>query len=114
MANLKMPKDEKEIRSMTASDVRKSYIELADTYKKILDDELVRCVNCGEWLARSNFYISKKYKSGFYPVCKENTFLKNTIAKHIFLCYNLKAVYRKRAVDSRLIVMRAGLHRVSG
>ena len=61
MAYLKMPKDEKEIKSMTAANLRKSYNDLAGTYKKIMDDDIIRCVDCGEWLARSNFYVSKKY-----------------------------------------------------
>ena len=71
MAYLKMPKDEKEVKSMTAANLRKSYNDLAGTYKKIMDDDIIRCVDCGEWLARSNFYVSKKYKTGIYPVCKK-------------------------------------------
>lgn len=71
MAYLKMPKDAKEVKGMTASEVRKSYNDIADTYKKMLDGDLIRCVDCGEWLSRSNFYVSKKYDVGIYPICKK-------------------------------------------
>ena len=71
MAYMKDPKTEDEIKKMTAPNLRKEYNTLADTYRKIVDGDLTMCVDCGEWLAKSNFYVSKKYKKGIYPVCKK-------------------------------------------
>ena len=56
---------------MTVANLKKEYNAIADSYRKILDNDVVRCVDCGDWLAKSNFYISKKYKTGIYPVCKK-------------------------------------------
>lgn len=71
MAYIRDPKTEDEIKKMTAPNLRKEYDALASTYKKIVDGDLIMCVDCGEWLSASNFYVSKKYKRGIYPVCKK-------------------------------------------
>ena len=71
MAYMRSPKTEDEVKKMTAPNLRKEYNTLAETYRKMIDGDLTMCVDCGEWLAQSNFYISKKYKTGTYPVCKK-------------------------------------------
>lgn len=71
MAYMKTPKTPAEIKKATAPTLRKEYAALADQYKKILNDELIKCPHCGEWLARSNFYKSSKYGLGYYPICKK-------------------------------------------
>ena len=71
MAYIRDPKTHDEVKKMTAAKLKKEYNAVAETYRKILDNDLVRCVDCGEWLAKSNFYVSKKYKIGIYPVCKK-------------------------------------------
>ena len=71
MAYIRDPKTPDEVKKMTAANLKKEYNAVAETYRKILDNDLVRCVDCGEWLAKSNFYVSKKYKTGIYPVCKK-------------------------------------------
>ena len=71
MAYMRSAKTEDEVKKMTAPNLRKEYNALADTYRKMVDGDLTMCVDCGEWLAQSNFYISKKYKTGIYPVCKK-------------------------------------------
>lgn len=71
MAYMRDPKTPEEVKKMTAANLKKEYNAIADIYRKMLDDDLIRCVDCGEWLAKSNFYVSKKYKIGIYPVCKK-------------------------------------------
>lgn len=71
MAYIRDPKTPDEVKKMTAANLKKEYNAVAGTYRKILDNDLVRCVDCGEWLAKSNFYVSKKYKTGIYPICKK-------------------------------------------
>lgn len=71
MAHMKEPLTQAQIAKLSAANVRKEYNDLANTYRKVIDDELIRCVDCGEWMAKSNFYNSKKYKTGFFPVCKK-------------------------------------------
>ena len=71
MAFLKVAKTDDEIKKLTISNLRKEYSSLAETYNKILDGDLVRCNNCGDWLSRTNFYSSKEYDFGIYPTCKK-------------------------------------------
>ena len=71
MAYMRSPKTEDEVKKMTAPNLRKEYNALAVTYRKMVDGDLTMCVDCGEWLAQSNFYISRKYKTGIYPICKK-------------------------------------------
>lgn len=71
MAFIRDPKTPEQVKKMTAANLRKEYNTIAETYRKILDNDIIRCVDCGEWLARSNFYTSRKYESGIYPVCKK-------------------------------------------
>lgn len=71
MAYMRDPKTPEEVKKMTVANLKKEYNAIADSYRKILDNDVVRCVDCGDWLAKSNFYISKKYKTAIYPVCKK-------------------------------------------
>lgn len=71
MAFLKNPKTSSYIKGLTLSALKKEYESLSNSYKKIANNEIIMCPNCGEWLARSNFYNSNKYKLGFYPICKK-------------------------------------------
>lgn len=71
MAYMRDPKTPEEVKKMTAANLKKEYNAVAETYRKILDDDLIKCVDCGEWLSKSNFYVSKKYRTGLYPVCKK-------------------------------------------
>lgn len=71
MAYMRDPKTPDEVKKMTSANLKKEYNIIAEAYRKMLDDELVKCVDCGEWLAKSNFYVSKKYKTGIFPVCKK-------------------------------------------
>lgn len=71
MAYLLQPKSEEEVKKMTISTLKKSYLALTEIYKKILDGDLVRCDCCGEFLARSNFYTTDDNVIGVYPTCKK-------------------------------------------
>lgn len=71
MANMPQAKTDEELKSLTVSNVKKAYSTLAQTYDKILENDLVYCPHCGTWKAASNFYTSNKTKSGLeHFACK--------------------------------------------
>lgn len=71
MASLKQAKSEADIKIMTVSQVKKSYIELADSYNKVIEQDFLLCPSCGEFITRNNFYSSNDYAIGVYPECKK-------------------------------------------
>lgn len=71
MAVLKPPKTKSEISRLTLAKVRDAYLEMADTYKKMLNADLVYCHKCNTYYSRNNFYSDKRYESGLFPVCKK-------------------------------------------
>lgn len=72
MAFMRTPKDEDVIKKITITNLRKEYLDLADYYLKVLNQETLLCPDCGDWLGRkTNFYVSKKYGSGYFPMCKK-------------------------------------------
>ena len=71
MASLRQAKNEAEIKAMTVSQARKAYVELADSYNKVLEQDFILCPSCGEFVTRKNFYSSNDYAIGIYPVCKK-------------------------------------------
>ena len=72
MAQLPQAKTDAEVAKMTLLPLRTEYKKLAERYNKILNDELCKCVCCGEFISTSNgFYEDKRYNSGFYPECKK-------------------------------------------
>lgn len=64
LAHLKQAKTEEQIKSLTVSNVKKEYNTLAKDYNKIINLEYVYCPCCGEFKTASNYYSSKKTKSG--------------------------------------------------
>lgn len=71
MANMPQAKTDEELKSLTVSNVKKAYSTLAQTYNKVLENDLVYCPHCGTWKAASNFYTSNKTKSGLeHFACK--------------------------------------------
>ena len=85
MAYLKLPKTEAEIKKMPAASVRKEYLVISKDYQSILDEDVIRCANCGEWWGKKNYYSSRKYKTGIFPVCKK--------------CILAKVEQRKKSTD---------------
>ena len=64
MAYLKQAKTPDEIKALTVNNVKKAYNELAEDYDKLVNLDYVYCPHCGDFKAASQFYSSKKTKSG--------------------------------------------------
>lgn len=68
MANIKQPKNELELKQLTLANLRKAYLDLADVYEKIINNELSYCPKCGKWKSSkpesSNFYSNKNNIDG--------------------------------------------------
>lgn len=71
MAYLKQALNENDIKKLTVAGVKKAYNELASSYNNIVEQDLILCPKCGEFINRSNFYSSKEYAIGVYPECKK-------------------------------------------
>ena len=71
MAYLKQALSEEDIKKLTVAGVKKAYNELANGYNNILEQNLILCPKCGDFIARSNFYSSNEYSIGVYPECKK-------------------------------------------
>lgn len=71
MAYLRQAKTPEEISKLRISDVKKSYQELATDYNHLVELDYLYCPYCGEFKSNSNFYSSRKTKSGFeHFACK--------------------------------------------
>lgn len=74
IANLKQAKTDDDIKRLSVNSVKTAYHELALDYNHILDLDYIYCPYCGKWKStkgNSNFYKSKKSKSGFeHFACK--------------------------------------------
>lgn len=73
MATLKTPITARELSNMKVADLKKEYTSLADTYKKIVNSEYIKCPICGDWLsAKLNFYTSASTEDGYnHYGCKD-------------------------------------------
>ena len=73
MAVLKTPVSARELANMKVADLKKEYTSLADTYKKIVNGDYIKCPICGEWLsAKLNFYTSSFTDDGYnHYGCKD-------------------------------------------
>lgn len=71
MAYLKQAKTETEIKSLTVANVKKAYNDLAKDYSRIIEQDLILCPCCGEFVTRENFYTDKRYAIGLFPQCKK-------------------------------------------
>lgn len=71
MAYLKQAKTPDEIKSLTVNNVKKAYNDLAEDYNKLVELDYVYCPQCGDFKSSSQFYSSKKTKSGLeHMACK--------------------------------------------
>ncbi len=71
VANLTLPRRKTEIHKMGVANLRQEYLKMAESYQKILNEEIIRCADCGEWKIKGNYYSSKHYHTGIYPICKQ-------------------------------------------
>lgn len=71
MAYLMPYKEAKEIKSLGATAAKEYAIKLSETYRKLLDGDLVYCHGCNEFHSTTSFYNDKRFSSGLYPLCKK-------------------------------------------
>lgn len=71
MANIKQPLTPDELKKLGITAIKNNYNDLAETFNKILDKELLMCPKCGDFLkAESGFYYDNNYAANRYPICK--------------------------------------------
>lgn len=71
MANLKLAKNEEELKSMRIADIKKSYLDIGEKYNQMIDGDLLKCPKCGDIMkAETAFYLDKNYATERYPICK--------------------------------------------
>lgn len=72
MAYMPQAKDEQEIKALSVSNVRKEYLKLAEAYNKVIDNKVLKCPACDEFISTyEGFYTDKRYATGYYPECKK-------------------------------------------
>lgn len=72
MANLKPAMTPDEVKKAGVSTVRNAYNDLAITYNRILDKDLLMCSKCGEYLkAETSFYMDKNFATNRFHICKK-------------------------------------------
>ena len=71
MANIKQPLTPDELKKLGITAIKNNYNDLAETFNKVLDKELLMCPKCGDFLkAESGFYYDNNYAANRYPICK--------------------------------------------
>lgn len=68
---IKRTHSEDNISKVKVADLRKDYVKLANSYKAILDNDILLCPRCGEFKSSKSFYVSSEYVSGYYPECRD-------------------------------------------
>ena len=72
MAYMPQAKDEQEIKALSVSNVRKEYLKLAEAYNKMIDNKVLKCPICNEFISTyEGFYTDKRYATGYFPECKK-------------------------------------------
>ena len=72
MAYMPQAKDEQEIKALSVSNVRKEYLKLAEAYNKMIDNKVLKCPVCNEFISTyEGFYTDKRYATGYFPECKK-------------------------------------------
>lgn len=71
LARVIEPISDDELKKISVANLRKEYTKLADFYKRIINNELIKCPCCGEWKSSDSFYQSEKSSDGFeHFACK--------------------------------------------
>ena len=72
MAYMPQAKDEQDIKALSVSNVRKEYLKLAEAYNKIIDNKVLKCPICNEFISTGEgFYTDRRYATGYFPECKK-------------------------------------------
>lgn len=65
------PHSEEDVKSLKIADLRRYAIRISSNLDEILNLKKMYCHKCDDWHLAAAFYADKRYKSGFYPICKE-------------------------------------------
>lgn len=72
MAKIVEPLTNEELKQITVANLRNKYKELSDSYKNIINGNVVFCPQCNSWKTAVSFYSSDKSKDGVeHYACKE-------------------------------------------
>lgn len=72
MVNLTKPRTLQEVEKLGVTVLRKAYMQLANTYNKIMTHYFSYCHRCDNFMVtRDNFYVSNQFDSGYFPICKK-------------------------------------------
>lgn len=61
----------KEVQAIGNVELRKQYNKLAESYNKVTNFEYLYCHKCNTFWTNKNFYLDKRFASGYYPICKD-------------------------------------------
>lgn len=71
MANLKPALTPEQVKKSGVTNIRTAYNELAVTYNRFLDRDLLLCPICGDFMkGETSFYYDSNYVTNRYPICK--------------------------------------------
>ncbi len=65
------PHSEEDVKSLKIADLRRYAIRVSGNLDEILNLKKIYCHQCDDWHLASGFYADRRFKSGFYPICKE-------------------------------------------
>lgn len=71
MAFLMQTKTPEDIKKIGVAAVREYANKLGDTYERIIDKDIMLCHSCDEFLTSTTFYPDKRFKAGYFPICKK-------------------------------------------
>jgi hypothetical protein len=70
LATLIKAREPEAVKAATPTVVKKWYNELAEFYNRIIQEKLIRCNCCGNWLAPDAYYSDNRYAGGKFFACK--------------------------------------------
>ncbi len=68
---ISIPHTEEEVKKLKIADLRRYAVRISQNLDDILNLKKLYCHSCDDWHLAAGFYADKRYKSGFYPICKE-------------------------------------------
>lgn len=75
MATNLIPAPTGDEQKLGVAEMRKRYDKIATTYNEMLDSDIMHCAKCDNWYRNTGmhkgFYQDARFKSGFFPICKE-------------------------------------------
>lgn len=75
MATNLVPAPTGDEQKLGVAEMRKRYDKIATTYNEMLECDIMHCAKCDNWFRNTGlhkgFYLDSRFKSGFFPLCKE-------------------------------------------